>query len=188
MNIYELILDDENNGVYAISLVDNPAIQSDWVAFKGEEKVNFATVSEDKRLIIGAALIPNLPIFRRDEEKGEYYVYMSKDTIRKTGEKFLTDAINNNATVMHEEEVSGVVTVESWFKEGDHDKSMNFGLDLPDGTWVVVQRVNNEVIWQEYVKTGKLKGFSIEGFYSLRAPQDKGDLIDELEKILKKQP
>lgn len=186
MKIFELTIENEEQGVQAISLVEHPAIQSDWIAFNNEVKVEYATVNEEKRLIIGAALIPNQPIYRKDEQNGEYYVFMSKETVRKTAENFLYKSITNDATIEHEEDIKGVTVVESWIKEGEHDKSMNFGLDLPNDTWVVVQRVNNDVIWNDYVKTGKVKGFSIEGNYSFKAPQEesKPDLIEELKKVL----
>ena len=189
MKIFEMIINDGDEGVYAISLVDRPAIESNWVHFKDEEPIQFATVDEEQRIILGAVLVPSKPIYRKDEKHGEYYVFTSKDTVRKAGEKFLHDSLNNKATIQHEEEINGLRVVESWFKEGEHDKSMNFGLEVPDGTWMVSYRVDNEVIWNEYVKTGKVKGFSIEGFFSFSTPSEesKPDLIEELEKVLKEE-
>ena len=166
MNIIELVLDEmqELMGIQAISIVENPAIEEDFVALK-TQKIEFATQSDEKRILMGAALIPNKPIYRRNGED-EFYVYFSKDTIRKASELFFQNGNQNKSTLEHQAELQGLSVVESWIIESEEkDKSRLYGLEMPVGTWMVSMKVNNEDIWNNYVKTGKVKGFSIEGYF-----------------------
>jgi hypothetical protein len=168
MRLVELVIEDEDiYGVDAISLVENPAIEENWIALK-EERVEFKTMDEEKRILIGAALVPDKPIYRRKGED-EYYVYMSKSTIRQAAELYLMRQNQHEATFEHDEKIDGCCVVESWIVEGEHDKSQNFGMNLPQGTWMVSMKILNDVIWNDYVKTGKVKGFSIEGYFADKA-------------------
>jgi hypothetical protein len=166
MNIIELVLDEmqEMMGIQAISIVENPAIEEDFVALK-TQKVEFATQNEEKRILMGAALIPNKPIYRRSGEE-EFYVYFSKDTIRKASELFFQNGNQNKSTLEHEAELQKLSVVESWIVEDtEKDKSSLYGMEMPVGTWMISMKVNNPDIWENYVKTGKVKGFSIEGYF-----------------------
>jgi hypothetical protein len=97
--------------------------------------------------------------------KNEYYVYFSKDTIRKAMELFFKNGYQSNATIEHEYDVDGTTVVESWIIEDDKlDKSRAYGLELPVGTWMVSMKIDNESIWNR-VKEGEFKGFSIEGYF-----------------------
>ena len=164
--IIELILDDELelNGIEAISVVENPAIESDFIALKSQD-VKLAEVNTEKRLLMGALLIPNKPIYRRNGED-EYYIYFSKDTVLKASQKYLMSNNQHNATMEHQYDISGLTLVESWIVEDEvHDKSRKYGLDVPVGTWMGSVKVNNDDVWNDYVKTGLVKGFSIEGYF-----------------------
>jgi hypothetical protein len=166
MKLIELILDESMalTGIDAISLVEHPAIEEDFIALNSQ-RVEFATQSEEKRILMGAALVPNKPIYRVDGEN-EFYVYFSEGTIRKASELFFQKAKQNNATLEHEVGINGLTVVESWIIEDEtHDKSRKYGFDLPVGTWMVSMKVNNPEIWDGWVKTGKVKGFSIEGYF-----------------------
>jgi hypothetical protein len=166
MKIVELILDEmeELMGIQAISIVENPAIEENFVALKSQE-VQFAKQDEEKRILLGAALIPNKPIYRQNGEE-EFYVYFTKETIRKASELFFQNSNQNESTLEHEVELKGMSVVESWIVEDeDKDKSRVYGLEMPVGTWMVSMKVNNDDIWENYVKTNKVKGFSIEGFF-----------------------
>ena len=166
MKIVELILDEmeEIMGIQAISIVENPAIEENFVALKSQE-VQFAKQDEEKRILLGAALIPNKPIYRQNGEE-EFYVYFTKDTIRKASELFFQNSNQNSSTLEHEVELNGMSVVESWIVEDEEkDKSRIYGLDMPVGTWMVSMKVNNDDIWENYVKTKKVLGFSIEGFF-----------------------
>ena len=168
MRIIELLIDEDAllSGIEAISIVDKPAIEENFIALKEQTKVNLAEIDKEKRILMGAALIPNKNIYRTDGED-EYYIYFSDDTVRKASELFLMRGNQNKSTLEHEAELNGLTVVESWIVEDDvHDKSRKYGLDMPVGTWMVSMKVNNDEVWENYVKTGLVKGFSIEGYFT----------------------
>lgn len=168
MRIVELVIDEEalHSGIEAISIVDRPAIEENFIALSKEHKVELAEVDAEKRILMGAALIPNKNIYRQNEEE-EYYIYFSEDTVRKAAELFLMRGNQNQSTLEHEAELHGLSVVESWIIEDEtHDKSRKYDMDLPVGTWMVSMKVNNDDVWNNYVKTGKVKGFSIEGYFT----------------------
>jgi|TARA_R110002020_G_scaffold414535_2_gene624020 hypothetical protein len=168
--IVELLISDQNKelAIDAISLVNSPAIEQDFVYF-GKEKNNltFAKVDEDKRMIVSPALIPNKQIFRYDPNTdSEYYVYFSPETVRKASELYLKHNNHHKATYEHQDRVSGVLTVESWIIEDPkRDKSTLYGYSLPKGTWMVKMKIENNELWEK-VKAGELKGLSIEGYFT----------------------
>jgi hypothetical protein len=168
MKIIELLIDEEAllSGIEAISIVDRPAIQENFITLKEQPKVDLAEVDNEKRILMGPALIPNMNIYREDED-GEYYIYFSEDTVRKASELFLTRGNQNKSTLEHEASLHGLTVVESWIIEDDvHDKSKKYDFNLPVGTWMVSMKVNNDEVWDKYVKTGLVKGFSIEGYFT----------------------
>tara|TARA_R110000851_G_scaffold56595_2_gene132138 strand:+ start:3619 stop:4218 length:600 start_codon:yes stop_codon:yes gene_type:complete len=167
MRIIELILDEEqeDSGVEAISIVESPAIEEDFVALKSNE-IKLAEISKDKKLLMGALLVPNKPIYRK-AGKDEYYIYFSKDTISKASQLYLKNGNQNNSTLEHQHELNGLTLVESWIVEDKiKDKSNLYNLNVPVGTWMGTVKVNNDEVWNEYVKTNKVKGFSIEGYFA----------------------
>ena len=170
MEIIELLLDEENEtaGIDAISIVSSPAIESDFIKLKSQE-IKFAKIDDEKRILMGPALIPNKPIYRKDENK-EYYVYFSADTVRKASELFFMNGNQNNTTLEHNMALNGLTVVESWIVEdAEMDKTKKYGLDVPLGTWMVSMKVNNDDVWNNYVRENKVRGFSIEGFFADRA-------------------
>ena len=176
MKIIELILDEEefDTGVDAISIVESPAIESDFVALKNQE-IKLAEVDKEKKILMGALLIPNKPIYRNGGE-GEYYIYFSKDTIVKASQMFLQNGKQSNSTLEHSKALNGLTLVESWIVEDKaKDKTALYGLDVPVGTWMGSVKVNNDDVWNEFVKTKKVKGFSIEGYFAdkMEAPKEK---------------
>lgn len=167
MKIVELIIDEEQilSGVQAISIVEAPAIESEFITLKKEEEMKLAKIDEEKKILMGPALIPNKTIFRKSGEE-EYYIYFSKDTVRKVSEMYLTKGNQNNSTLEHNFDLEGLSVVESWIVEGEKDKTREYGLNVPVGTWMVSMKVYNDEVWNNYVKTGKVKGFSIEGYFA----------------------
>ena len=191
MDIIELIIDEneEYSGIDAISVVESPAIEEPFIALKNEDKIRLAEVSKEKRLLMGAALIPDKPIYRKSGDH-EFYIYFSKDTVAKASQMFLKAGNQSQATMEHnDQKLDGMTIVESWLIEDNvHDKSRKYGLDMPIGTWMVAMKVDNDDIWNNYVKEGKVKGFSIEGYFAdkLNRPQDKQkDQYSEDDKLLK---
>lgn len=190
MNIIELIIDekDEQSGIDAVSVVKSPAIEENFVALNKHE-IALKEVNEEKRLLMGAALIPNKQIYRHNG-KDEYYIFFSEKTVRKASELFLMRGNQNNATYEHKQELNGMSVVESWIIEDEKtDKSRLYGFDLPVGTWMISMKVNNEDVWKD-VKEGKVKGFSIEGYFADKYEMSledkrKQDIIEQLKKLLK---
>lgn len=166
MDIIELFIDEEDevSGIEAVSIVESPAIESDFIALKNQE-FKFAEVNKEKRILMGAALIPNKPIYRKNEEN-EYYIYFSKSTVRKASELFFIRGNQNNSTLEHNVPLTGLTAVESWIVEDEKDKTRFYDLDVPIGTWMLSMKVQNDDVWNDYVKTGKVKGFSIEGYFA----------------------
>lgn len=199
MDIIELFIDenDDVSGIDAVSIVENPAIEEDFIMLKNQE-FKFAEVNKEKRILMGAALIPNKPIYRRNEDN-EYYIYFSRDTVRKASELFFIKGNHNKSTLEHQVPLEGLVAVESWIVEDkQNDKTNHYEMDVPLGTWMLSMKVLNDDVWNNYVKTGKVKGFSIEGYFAdkLERPNEPNDLsawdeeeagflVQELEAILK---
>ena len=186
--IVELIISEgekeTQDGVFAISLVEDPAIDELWIALNKQNKelLKFAKIDEDKRLLIAPALIPNKQIFRLDDDGSDYYVYFSKDTIKKCSELYMKRNHLQSATLEHEKEIDGLCVVESWVKEFEIDKSVKYGFEhCPVGTWFVTMKVDNDEIWNK-VKEGEILGFSIEGFFTdkLQALSSKSISSDDL--------
>jgi hypothetical protein len=183
MKIVELILDeqDEFNGIEAISIVENPAIEEDFIALKDAKAIELAEVDKEKKILMGALLVPNKPIYRKNGEE-EYYIYFSRDTVLKASQKYLKSGNQKNSTLEHRMNIQGLTLVESWIKEDMvHDKSAKYDMEVPIGTWMGTVKVDNDDIWNDYVKTGLVKGFSIEGYFAdkIESPKDKG-IKDEL--------
>jgi hypothetical protein len=166
--ITELVISENNQdlAIDAISLVTDPAIEVDFVYFnKSKNNLTLAKIDEEKRMLVSPALIPNKQIYRYDAATDQdYYVYFSKETVRLASEMYLKHNNHHKATYQHEEQVDGVLTIESWIKEGDMDKSKLYGFDLPDGTWFVKMKIENQQMWEK-IKQGELKGLSIEGYF-----------------------
>jgi hypothetical protein len=184
MNIIELILDEENNeiGIEAISIVENPAIEEDFISLNSNI-IELAEADKEKKLLVGALLIPNKPIYRRSGDE-EYYIYFSKDTVVKASQMYLMNGNQSKATLEHDHEINGLTLVESWIVEDEvHDKSRKFGMNVPVGTWMGSVKVNNDDVWNNFVKTGKVKGFSIEGYFADKMERPKEPIADLQEEL-----
>ena len=187
--IYDLIINefDEKTNVNYISLVENPAIEVDYYAFSKDEKAKFKFKIQDsvKRNLAGPLMIPNMPIYRVDENTGEeYYVTMSEQTIENAVKKFARNGFNNNINAHHSTDVPGAYLVENWIiSDPKSDKSTTFNFsNLPKGTWFGVVHLEEDV-WNQYIKSGELKlgGFSVEGIFS------QGKIVGEMEFSKKEQ-
>ena len=158
---------DENGklGLTAMGLVDVPAIEENWVALSSE-KVKLSSVDKERRMLYGAALIPEKLILRIDKNNEEYYMKFERDTIERLAHDFYKKNLHHTTNLQHQYPVTGVTIVESWLKEGNSDKSLALGLsDLPNGTWFIGAKVDDDSVWEE-VKSGAIRGFSIEGMFT----------------------
>lgn len=192
MDTIELFIDEESkdDGIYAISLVEFPAIEENFVALS-QHKVEFKTLDEDKRIVVGLALIPNKKIYRRKKDY-EYNIVFSDETVRKASELYLKSLKNNNTTLEHQSLTSGVSVIESWIVEDERmDKSNLYGLNATKGSWVVTMKVDNDNVWED-IKKKRYLGLSIEGIFSdkledLSKKDNKSDeeiLIEKIKRVI----
>lgn len=174
--------------LFAVSLVEDPAIESNFIALS-KERIPIK-LEDEKRLLVGAALVPNKPIYRNVNGK-EFYISFDEATIEKLAQDFLANDYQHNVTVEHQDNVDDIVVVESWIKTSENDKSVGYGLNEPIGTWFIGMKVNNDQIWQR-IKDGYYKGFSIEAIVgldefinnnNLQLSMDK-EFIDKLREII----
>ena len=184
METFKVILnDEEENGVFAISHVLDPAIEAMYV-FMGNEKdveIKLATVSDEKRIVVGPVLIPNQLILRKHPTTGNpFNIFFDAETIKHIQENFVSGSYQNNSTIEHDGElIKDVSFVETWIKEDEvHDKSVLYGFDQPIGTMFAMQKVKNDDVWNDYIKTGKVKGFSIDGVFDLEKINLKSEYMD----------
>jgi len=181
---------DENGklGLTAMGLVDVPAIEETWIAMSSE-KVKLSSVDKERRMLYGAALIPEKLILRIDKNNEEYYMKFERETIERLAHDFYKKNLHHTTNLQHQYPVTGVTIVESWLKEGNSDKSLALGLsDLPDGTWFIGAKVDDDNVWEE-VKSGAIRGFSIEGMFTeqsveMHAMNVESLLIKEIESVL----
>jgi hypothetical protein len=180
MKIIELILDeDEAIGVEAISVVENPAIESDFIALNNQE-IKLAEINKEKRLLMGALLIPQKPIYRKSG-KEEYYIFFSKKTVARASQMYLQNGNQSQSTLEHDKQLKGLTLVESWIVEDKaKDKTALYGLDVPVGTWMGSVKVDNDEVWNEYILTKKCKGFSIEGYFADKLERPNEELKEDL--------
>lgn len=174
LRIVELIIEKDLDGIDAVSLVDAPAIEENFIALNKEYKMDLAEVDAEKRILMGAALIPNKQIYRKNG-KDEFYVFFSEATVKQASELFLKNGNQSNATLEHKAKFEGATVVESWIIDNpDMDKSKQYGFSLPKGTWMISMKIEDDKVWND-VKDGKYKGFSIEGFFA-----DKLEMAEEV--------
>jgi hypothetical protein len=169
--IYQLeISDDLNDDVEVdfVALVDRPAIERDFLMFK-EAKANFIIQSEDRRIVSGALMLADTPIYRNDQN-GEYYVTFTKDTIEKIAQKFFKKGYQSNVNLMHDEAlaVEGITMYESFIVDSSRGVMAMKGFeDAPEGSWFGSFKVENESVWNK-IKSGEFKGFSVEGIFNYK--------------------
>lgn len=168
---YEAIFDEEHNtGVYGISLVENPAMEGLFVALNKDEKIQFKELNKEERKVVGLVLEPNKPIYRNNQGE-EYNIVFSEQTIKNLSYNFFKQNFQKNSTIEHESEnkIENVTFVESWIVEDvKTDKQQLYGFNYPKGSWLAVLKIDNDEVWNDYVKTGAVKGFSIDGLLSLK--------------------
>lgn len=166
--VYKLMIDDDSEtGVEYVALVDRPAIERTWIAFSKEPQ-RFQVTSSDKRIVSGPLIVADLPIYRKDNNLGEYYAVFDRGTIEKVVQRYFKSQLNSNVNIMHDanQKVDGVYMFESFLIDRDRGIKPPKGFQgLTDGTWFGSYKVENDEVWDEYIKSGELKGFSVEGIF-----------------------
>ena len=171
MKTFEAKFKKGGKGVFAISLVKDPATTEHFVAMSTESKlIKMAKVDEEQRIVMGLVLQPNQLIPRYNEETDEEYnIVFSAETIKDLSQNFFKSNSQSNSKLEHSESIEDITFVESWIVENSKvDKSANFGMNYPKGSWVATMKIDNDEIWNDYVKTGKVQGFSVDAFVDLQ--------------------
>jgi hypothetical protein len=185
--VYKLDINefDEETGIDFVSLVENAAIQKDFLAFS-ETPIKFAIQDEEKRIVTGAAMIADLPIYRRDDIRGQYYVVFDKESIFKIAKKWARSNQYNSVNAHHKTPImNGVSLFESYIIDRERGVMPPIGFEeVADGSWFVSYLIDNDEVWAK-VKSGEFKGFSVEGVFDF--PEDKEEqLIEQMKEILSK--
>jgi len=157
--LYDITLEDFEQGMYKISLVDKPAIEENFIYFSKQSIKMFA--NDEKREVVGPIMIPNKEILRQSAENGYYYVRFTEDTIREIMYNYSKKGLFNEFGIQHENDTTDVVMLEIWMKESDNDKSTDYGFDLPNGTVFVKAKIESDELFNA-IKDGEINGFSIE--------------------------
>ena len=185
MKLFEMTM-GENDGVYAMSLVEAPATEEQFIALATDvqKEIKLSTLVEDKQILIGAALVQEKPIFRAGQDGNEdYYIYFSKQTVAQAAQDFVKNGMQSNFTLEHGQKVDGVNVIESWIVDDEkNDKSRSYGLDVPKGTWMLMSKVEDANLWKDYVKGNKVFGYSLEGKFGSEVRRELSD--DRLDSVV----
>lgn len=181
MKTYRAKFNPDSKNVYGVSLVENPAMEGDFIQFSKQKDIKFADVDKDKRRIMGLILEPNKLVYRNQGGQ-EFNIVFTEQDIEDVAYNFQKQSNQKTSTIEHSNSnIEGVTFVETWLVENPEiDKSANFGFSYPKGSWLGVMQIDNEEVWLEYVKTGKVKGFSIDAFMQLEEVNlNKVDMSDD---------
>lgn len=176
---YEAVYDEESDNIYSVSLVESPAMESAFITLKKQtESIKLAEVDKKERTLLGIALIPNKPIYR-NQDGSEFYITFPKETIQASAHDFLKKGFQLNSKLEHEDEIKGISFVESWIvKDPKNDTANAYSLpkeDIVEGAWVLKMKCDNDEIYNKAL-SGEIKGFSIDGLFSLKEVKSKNNL------------
>lgn len=180
--IYNIVLDDAQ-GITKMSLVDAPAVESDFIAFSKQDVPLQFSVDEQQHIVLGVALRADFPIYRRDKSGYEYFVVFHKDTIKQLRDKFMKEQRTNLVNLDHTEDTEGCYLIDSFIKDTSKGIAPSGFDDITDGSWFVAYKIDNPDVWKQ-VQDGTFKGFSIEGTFCLVEQKQEDDLDDILDDLL----
>lgn len=186
MKVFYIAIDDSVTGIDAISLVQSPAVEHDFLCFSKDEKPVSLKFDNAKHIITGVVCLADTPIYRYNEKHGEYYVVFTKETIRKMVEKFAKDGLFSSVNLQHDDKrfVEGVYMVESYITDKERGINPVEFSDIPEGSWICSYKIENEALWNEIINGDKLNGFSLQGMFRLeekfeKQEQPKEETFDE---------
>lgn len=182
--LFQAVISDDRDGIEYVALTSKPATQVNWLAFGNIQKFSIDT---DKHIVTSCLMLSDTPIYRRDDNLGEYYIQYDKETLRKMAEKMLLDKRTTDVNIEHMEdtEVPGIVLQEIYVKDVNRGISPVEFADIPDGSLFATYKINNPLIWDS-IKAGKFKGFSIEGLFTLERKTDDYNELKEILNMIKK--
>ena len=187
LKVYEATFKEDTEGVFSISLVEDPATQETFIALSKNKKIQLAEVDKEQRILMGLVLQPDQLIYRNQGGE-EFNILFRSETIKELSQNFFKSGFQLNSKLEHEEKIEGISVVESWLVEDPKiDKSAAFGFSYPKGSWMVSMKVDSDEIWNDYVKTGKVKGFSVDALVNLKEINLKSNIkMAEEKNILEK--
>lgn len=188
---YRATVDGEDTGMVVVSLVDDPAVEVDFLAFDKQQPLQFKVQDEEQRMVLGVVMRPNYPMYRRDESGWEYFVEYAPETIHKMAEKFFANMNVNNVDTDHSFElVEGVTLVQAFFKDTEKGIDPKGFEDMPNDTLFFQYHITNNEIW-EGVKAGTWKGFSLAGTFNVvpveakkQEEPEKDDVLGDIQSLL----
>ena len=182
--IYKIKIDptDQITGMDAISLVECPAVEVDFLKFSKEEPKSLQFTNEEKRIITGVALLADTPIYRVKPDGEEYYVVFDRETIEQLVTKYSKYMFNNFVNIEHSDQhfVDGMYMIESYLKNSERGIVPIEFSEIPDGSWIVSYKVDNIDVWEK-IKSGEVKGFSIQGVFNLIEQKEEPSIDDMIE-------
>lgn len=181
MKVFYIKIDDELCGIDAISLVDVPAVERNFLCFSEDKQPVSLKFDNSKHIITGVVCLADTPIYRYNERVGEYYVVFSKETIRRMVEKFAKNDLFKSVNLQHDDTkfVDGIYMVESYLTDTARGINPIEFSDIPDGSWICSYKVENEALWNEIINGNKLNGFSLQGMFQLSEQFEKEETFDE---------
>ena len=184
MKLFEMTY-GEGDEIFAMSVVSQPAIEEEAIFLATQDKPVKLSLSEDKRMIVGAALVPNKAIYRKDGEE-EYYIYFSKETVAKAARDFISNGNQNTFTLEHSESTDKISVVESWIVENEETDKANsiYNLEAPEGSWILMSHVEDKDFWMNTIKSGTFSGYSLEGKFGNQYRRELSD--QKLDTIVEK--
>ena len=167
MKIYKVkIDDDEQLGMDAISLVEFPAVEVDFLAFSKESKMELTRFDEDKREITGVVCLADTPILRKNDQFGIHCILFDRDTIKKMMLRYFKNGLNNRVNIEHRGEmIEGLTMIESYIKDSNRNISPIEFQDVTDGSWIATFKVENDEVWNQIKEEHNLRGFSLQGVF-----------------------
>lgn len=189
LDIYQAKIENETDGIVAISLVEYPAVESDFVCFSTDKIQKYSIENEDEHLISGVIMLADTPIYRRDGDY-EYYITYSKETIKLMASKMLADGTFKNIDIQHNGKfISGAELVELYIKDESKGINPSFVSDVPDGSLMGTFHISNDYLWNEVKNGNFLNGFSLEGFFQVQKMNNNKktyNIMNLIEKFMKK--
>lgn len=180
--LYNIVL-GSSDGIQVMSLVESPAVESNFIALTEQSKPMMFSVDEDKHIVTGCALRADFPIYRRDKDNFEYYVVFSKDVILQLRDKFMREQKTAMVNLEHQTPVDGCFLISSYIKDTSNGINPVQFSDIPDGSWMTSYKIENEDVWKQ-IKSGDFKGFSIEGTFDFQLAPQKDELEELIDEIL----
>jgi hypothetical protein len=185
--IYKAVINEgDETGVDFVSFVDKPAIEIDWQKFASNERIDFKTTDIENKIVSGALMVADTPIFRRDKKRGEYLVVFDKQTIQTIVEKFFKNQNNKQVNIMHDGNaiVNDVFMFESFIVSRAKNLVPKGFEDLPDGTWFGSYKIEDNNVWEKFIKSETLKGFSVEVHMGLELQDEESEILEKIDELL----